>query len=213
MYLNEPNDFIWPSTYVALHEQGLLNRSHPDDDSYLWLTDMRWLTPESLRDYETLIDLRGWADFVLFASNPRGDVYAFPRRAGVPDLPVIYLSVDGCDREYYAPTFDAALFRQILECATLAIDDPAVAHKSGWTLDIARQQLASYHRMLSPYFPSAWTAVIDDLLALPPKTHQPLRKKPDYLVTTLLTPREAADLLALHVPWDKTDEPFDPDSE
>jgi hypothetical protein len=113
--------FALPEEYRRLEARGLFALSNPahasdsyEPGSYLWLNDMEWYSLQQIADFEfQSYHLPG---FVPFAFSGGGDYWCWqPVNTDLRGTPVLC-----CFRDYefatiYAPNFQSAIYRQILD--------------------------------------------------------------------------------------------------
>jgi hypothetical protein len=156
--------FALPEEYQRLEARGLFAQSNPghasefyEPGSYLWLNDMEWYSLQEIAEFEfQSYHLPG---FVPFAFTAGGDYWCWqPASTDERGTPVICCFHDYELATIYAPNFQAAVYRQILEFCKGSDDDPdvdAVAFLRRWAID------------LEPVFPPPWRNRLLELAAVP----------------------------------------------
>lgn len=204
-------DFEWPEAYRGLKAQGLLSIPKEYDPSklrsHLYLGDMAWLRPETIDSFEPE---PGQSDRILpFARNAASDWWAFYIDPEFDPPPVVLCLHDDSIAYFYAPTFEAALFRQILQAVSSQMAPLADSLDDLEAFEVISIQLEQYRTIFPPWFPKEWINVIDRLRTLPLKIHLPFPNKP-HIQDIVLIHREEADAIWHQlVPWPMADEKFE----
>jgi hypothetical protein len=203
--MTEYQNFPWPTSYIALRKKGLFDKfsgMDPMDGSYLWLDDMEWMSTQELDEFEREA---GQTDKIFpFAYTGAHDWWAFYVEPGKSEMPIALCLHDEARAEFYAPTFEAAMFRQILQFASIT---DVESLENG--LDGARFELANWRKQLGEYFQPPWNTEIERLARLPLKKPQSFTKPSPFDCNVLITEDEAKDIFQQLVVWDRTDETFE----
>jgi len=161
--------FDMPEEYRRLQARGLFNISAPAHasafyapGSYLWLNEMEWYSLQDIVDFEFQpYHLPG---FVPFAFTAGGDYWCWqPAHGGSRGARVVCCYHDYELAAVYAPNFQTALYRQILDfCRSSAdrddLDSPAFLRR--WAADLAE------------VFPPSWCTRLRSLADAPTRSEQ-----------------------------------------
>ena len=198
-------DFEWPSAYRKLHEQGMFDKSK-DDSGYLWLNDMEWMSADELASYEP--EPTQCVETVPFAYTGGYDLWAFIDPVDDNRFPVGFCPRGDNEGIFYAPSFEGALFRQVLEFTSSCNFEPLEEGGSFFTLEDARRQLSLWRNQLNFLFHPEWVDVIDHLMTLPLKLEQQFDKPSEYDYKVLISPNETLETFQKLVPWGLTNTSF-----
>jgi hypothetical protein len=181
--------FAIPDEYRRLESRGLFTLSaaaHASTfyrpDSYLWLHDMEWYSPQAILDFE--FEPYHLPGFVPFAFTGGGDYWCWhPAHADRRGAHVLCCCHDCELATIYAPNFHTALYRQILDfCVGSSededIDSSAFLHR--WATDLA------------VIFPDSWCARLRQLADDPQRSeHASGIERADI----------SFDLMGTEIPW------------
>jgi hypothetical protein len=148
-----------PATYLSLERRGLLH--HEDrsrlDPRCLWIEGVRWLDevgppiklPQSSRMIPFGISANG--DWWCWEVEPQSDMCSS----------IILSPPDTGDSTYFAPAFEAFLFRQVLQFVSNDVycDEPD-PDEIRFTVDEMHEQLEIWLDQMGQYFPERWIEVL-----------------------------------------------------
>jgi len=188
--------FHTPHDFRLLEERNLFFLSeaarHSDctapGDHYLWISDMEWYQPEGLLQFE-LADYHLPA-FVPFAFTGGGDYWCWATDHQHGETAPVASCPHDCElAELFAPSFSAALFRQVIEyCQCGRDDDP----------DTFDAMISRYIVDLSGFWPEDWRNALRDA-ATSAKAGEFIKSQSDSMVQSL----SGFDSLDLEIPWMK----------
>jgi hypothetical protein len=145
---------------------------------------------------------------VPFAHTAAHDWWGFWNDGCSRSPPVVYCPGDETYGVYYASTFEAALFRQILDFASSANFEPISEGGTFVTLAGMREALTFWRELFKPWFSGEWIKTIERLKTLSFTTYRPHPKRPTLDYQVLITPQEAKDVFQRLVNWDLIDTKF-----
>lgn len=194
--------YVIPTVYKKMNEKGLIS---PDNDSYLWLNEMEWMSIDKIKEYE--YDKGESRLIVPFAFTGGGDKWVWV----VNDKSEEYY-VGLCERAetsgiYYAKNTEDAVFRQIIEYVSdsnfyLIKEDAESYQVDEEELKI---QLNGWKNKFSGILNIEYINIIDKLSKLSLK-HIKCRYGEWY---ALLTLEEQDKLIDKYIKFDKMDDEFE----
>lgn len=196
------NDFNFPELFVDMDKEGCLNSenfidmNHLDSQKYLWLYDMEWFSCEKIINYQRP-DYQSEL-IVAFARTGGGDLWGW-HLGYLPALPVVFCPHDDDEGVFYTDSFEAAIFRHILEFASQ--NNFYIGSGNSWEMDIAKARvlLSAWKKRFFEWFKEEWNEEIDKLLTLELKYYKPNKSNGFYV---LITPEEADDLIDKYLKFD-----------
>ncbi|KNY27554.1 SMI1/KNR4 family protein [Pseudobacteroides cellulosolvens] len=197
------DDFNFPSAYLEMNESGFFSGFDSSDmgnihtKNYVWLYNMEWLSYDKIKNYGYDYESRA---IVPFAFTGGGDLWAWYLDYK-PYMPVVFCPHDDDEGSFYAPSFEGALFRQILEFASHSnfyVDDG-----KSWQMDLvsAREHLLNWKNRFEKWFKKEWISEIEKIISLDLKYYQ--YAKSGYYV--LITPEECNILTKRHLDFELLD--------
>lgn len=204
-------DFHFPPVYIEMEKRGWFNvadfkdRDSIEMQTYIWFDDMEWLSHDQIINYE--YDADRSRTVVPFAVTGGGDIWGW-YLDDKERMPVVLCCHDDVEGHFYAPFFEAALFRHILEFASQ--NNFSVGTGEPWEMEllVARKHLLHWKDTFGQWFASEWLAEIDRLLKLDLKLYQ-VGNKPsagDYYL--LITPEECGELVRKYLDFGLLDKTF-----
>jgi len=165
--------FAIPDEYRRLESRGLFTLSaaaHASTfyrpDSYLWLHDMEWYSPQAILDFE--FEPYHLPGFVPFAFTGGGDYWCWhPAHADRRGAHVLCCCHDCELATIYAPNFHTALYRQILDFCVGSSEDEDIDSSASCTA--GRQIWPSFFPILGVRACASWQTIPSDQ-----STHQAL---------------------------------------
>lgn len=200
------NDFSFPDAYLEMNESGYFNVSNGiastniNMQNYVWLYDMEWLPYETIINYEYDCESRA---IVPFAFTGGGDLWAWYLECA-PNIPVVFCPHDDNEGYFYAPSFEGALFRQILDFASQS--NFYITDGKSWQMDLetARRYLLNWKSKFSKWFKNEWISEIERIICLDLKYYQ--YSKGGYYV--LITPEEYEMLIKQYLDFNLLNKSF-----
>jgi hypothetical protein len=185
--------FTFPSSYRLMLSAGLLDH---DSDECLDLSDTQWLTAPAIS--RSLIGPPSSPQFIPFAQSARADYWAWyrPTTTAAPST-IAFIPRDKYPPTAYAPSFEAAIYRLLLEefsSSWLAdrVDDPST------NLPPLFQR---YAQAVHPHLPQTWATTLLEL------TRRPLfEAEPE--IFAVLTRDEANSILHRDLNFPQLDQPL-----
>ncbi len=184
-----------PDSYSDLAGTGALTWNGPERvDEHLFLTDLEWLTPAEIADYEFLLAYPG---IVPFAISARRDEWAWYPTWSEAGEPSVVLSERGMSATGYAPTFEAFLFRRLLEelAGTWLADDPDFGPEG------ALRQIKGNLDLIRPVIRPPWYVVLK--MKVGPSAVLRESEDGDW---SLITWEESQSIVAAELQWSHLDE-------
>ncbi|HOR45393.1 MAG TPA: hypothetical protein PK624_11440 [Spirochaetota bacterium] len=202
------NSFDFPELFMEMDTEGCLttenfiDMNHLETQKYLWFYDMEWLTVEKIRNFECP-DYQS-ERIVPFAKTGGGDLWGW-HLDYLPTLPVVYCPHDDDEGVFYAESFEAALFRHILEFASQ--NNFCMTGGKSWemTIENAKTLLKEWKKRYFKWFKKEWNLEIDNLLNLEMKFYKPNKSNGFYV---LITPEEADVLIDRYLKFDLLKQSF-----
>lgn len=164
--------FKIPEKYIYIEKQGWLKAesatyANDIESKYLWLNDMEWFSLDKIERYINLADNQ--EKFIPFAHTGSYDKWAWyienPQK-----ISVVLLYHDEDAIQYYAPSFEAGLFRQILNfCSSMEFYDEKILRKINCddifcSFELAKQHLIKWKKCFKKIFPKEYMKVIENII-------------------------------------------------
>jgi hypothetical protein len=186
-----------PDSYSNLVGTGAFSWGGPENvHKYLFLSDLEWLTPAEIAGYEFLFD---YPCIVPFAVSARRDEWAwYPAWCEAGESAVVFRE-RGMMASGYAPTFEAFLFRRLLEelAETWLPEDP------GFGPDGALQQIRCNIELARSVIRPQWYEVL--VLKVGPS---PVLRESEDGDWSLISWEESQSVAAVELQWPHLDEEF-----
>lgn len=196
------SNYIIPSIYQEMNEKGFLN---PNNESYLWLNEMEWMSIDKIKEYE--YD-NGESNLIIpFAITGGGDKWVWV----VNDENKEYC-VGLCERAesngiYYAKSTEDAIFRHIIEYVSdsnfYLIKEEAKSYQVGE--EKLKQQLATWRKKFPGILNNEYLGIIDMLSQLNLKYTK--NKYGEWYA--LLSMEEQDELIEKYIRFDLLDDEFE----
>lgn len=210
--MNLREDFQFPSSYMEMSRNGWFDgkrfKSRDDfNQDCIWFCEMAWLSFKQIVDYQ-YEDYQS-TSIVPFALNRAGDIWGWHLDYKNKDcLPIVLCYHDDDEGLFYAPSFEAALFRHILEFASQ--NNFCLNSGESWEMDLqtAQQHISNWKNKFASWFKSEWLLEIERFMTLELKLFQ-VKNKPstgDYY--TLISPMECNELVEKYIGFDQLNETF-----
>jgi hypothetical protein len=181
------------------------SRDSIEIQTYVWFYDMEWLSHDRIIHYE--YENYQSKSVVPFALTGGGDIWGW--HIDLKEfMPIVLCLHDDNEGIFYAPSFEAALFRHILDFASQ--NNFCLGTGRSWEMELpmARKHLLNWKNKFRRWFAAEWLFEIDRLLNLNLKFYQ-VGSKPsagDYYL--LITPKECSELVQKYLDFELLDKTF-----
>lgn len=189
--------FKFPKTYMEMDINGFFRNN---DCNYLWLYDMEWIECKDIFNYEYYDEIDS---LVPFAHTGGGDIWGWNIDEKY-ELPIVFCPHDDEIGYYYAPSFEASLFRQILDFVSHAnfyINNPKTWQKND---EEAKKIILNWNNKLNKYFRKEWVLEIEKILSLDLKYYT--YPKGEYYL--YITPDEKNEIVNKYLKFDLLNKEF-----
>lgn len=196
-----------PLTYFALRDRDLLNKDHFDRlrRDYVWFESLHWV-----RTLGPEIPLPIGGAMVPFGMSSYGDWWCWKIEGSDPDaFPILLAPPDTGDCTYFSPSFNAMLFRLILDFVSNDVfkEEDDREDTTRFTVEEMHLQIRIWRDQFAAFFPATWIEVLDKLT----DNHQ-LKlqlESPHYKYYCLLLPSEQEAIEVSLLQFDRLDEDFE----
>lgn len=192
---------FFQNNYIEMKNYGYFgNPDNTSQQNYVWLYDMEWFSYEKIINYNYDCESRS---IVPFAFTGSGDLWAWHLDYS-PYIPVVFCPHDDNEGYFYAPSFEGALFRQILDFASHS--NFYIDSRKSWQMNLkeARKHLLNWQRKFEKWFEKDWISEIEKLINSDLKYYQ--YPKGGYYV--LITPEECNVLVDKYLNFDLLNKNF-----
>lgn len=190
--------FVLPEAFRELWRRGFCTILGPGRPGprYLMLPDMEWMPLEMIATFR--FEPYHLPGLVPFAITAGGDYWCWqPEFTRESKTRVLCCYHDCYDADIYAPDCISAIYRRLLEGATVMQPDASA-------VETYRHEMVSAASAIAPFISSAWQQtlfrVADRALQTP---RSPTSNATDFF---LLSPRECGDILRRDLGWDRLDD-------
>lgn len=205
------DDFRFPEVFTKMDKYGWLNgsnfigRDNFDMRGYLWFNEIKWLTCDKIINYE--YDEYQSNSIVPFGFSAGGDIWGW-HLDYTPDMPVVFCPHEDAEGVFYAPSFEGALFRQILDFASQ--NNFCINEGKRWemNLEAARRHLLNWKNKLGKWLNKEWVAEIDRLMGLELTYYEVVTPTVVSGYYVLITPEENLNLTKKYLEFDLLDKTF-----
>jgi hypothetical protein len=188
--------FSLPASFLQFEAGGFF--AYPGLD-YLVLEDMEWLTAEDVRSFSFLPFQVN--TFVPFAVGGGGDLWAWdPKMCPFGEPRIVVCWRDSEDASIYAPTFVAAVYRQLLEiCGASVLSLP--------DLEVRRAKLLALIGILGNLIPPDWRSTLTEIASRQAQSTRSTGRRPEDWYS-LVSSEEIDRVFRAHANYDELDKPI-----